>query len=142
MNANEINREFISLLREAGKTNDFIVNIFWSTRREGQNILQLSGAINCLLYFKVISKKPYRWGVTANRIDELRQSNRKWFIVLLYESPNTGYLITADDVMRYLDIWALGNDGDYKVGPGSYLQYNKPFNSFYEFINSLTNHSC
>lgn len=138
MNANQIRGEFISLLRQAGEKNGFRCQ-FWyhGTRRRGRNIIELSGSISCLIYFHVRSEKPYRWGVTANRINELNQSGRKWFLVLLYESPNTGYLITAEDVNHYLSIWPLGNDGDYKVGPDSYLRFNRPFPSFFEFLNSL-----
>ena len=105
-----------------------------------RNIIELSGSMNCLIYFKVRSEKPYRWGVTKNRIDELNQSDMKWVLVLLYESPNTGYLITAGDLNRYLSIWPRGSDGDYKVAPGSSLQFNNiPFHSFSEFLNSLIN---
>jgi hypothetical protein len=138
MNARQIQNEFISLLRQAGENNDFRCQ-FWyqSTRRMSRNIIELSGSINCLIYFKVRSEEPYRWGVTANRIKELEQAGKKWVLVLLYESPNTGYLITAEDVNRYLSIWPLGSDGDYKVGPGSYLRFNRPFHSFSEFFNSL-----
>lgn len=142
MNANQIQAEFILLLRQAGEEKGFR-DQFWyqGTRRMSRNIIELSGAINCLIYFKVRSEGPYRWGVTANRIDELKQSGKKWCLVLLYESPNTGYLITAENVNRYLSIWPLGSDGDYKVGPGSYLQFNRPFHLFSEFLNSLLS-SC
>ena len=139
MNANQIQTEFISLLRQAGEKNGFRAQIWYQgTRRMSRNIIELSGSINCLIYFKVRSEEPYRWGVTANRIDELKQSGRKWVLVLLYESPNTGYLSTAEEVNRYLSIWPLGSDGDYKVRPGSHLQFNRPpFHSFSEFLNSL-----
>ena len=148
MNANQIQSEFISLLLQNGEKQDFCCH-YWSrgTRRMSRNIIELSRSINCLIYFKVISKKSYnsyKWGVTANRIDELKQSDMKWVLVLLYESASTGYFITAEDVNRYLSlsIWPLGRDGDYKVATGSYLQFNKkPFQSFSEFLNSLVN-SC
>lgn len=140
MNAKQIQAEFISLLNHAGVNNAFRCQ-FWNqgTRRISRNIADLSGSIDCLVYFKVRSEQPYRWGVTANRINELKQSGRKWVLVLLYESPRTGYFITAKDVEHYLSIWPLGNDGDYKVGPGSYLKFNKPFCSFPEFLGSLLN---
>ena len=93
--------------------------------------------INCLIYFKIRSEEPYRWGVTANRINELGQANKNWVLVLLYESPHNGYLITETEVKSYLSIWPLGADGDYKVEPGSYLRHNRPFHSFTDFINSL-----
>ena len=139
MNANQIQTEFASLLRQAGEEKGFRAQ-FWyqGTRRTSKNIIELSGSINCLIYFKVRSEEPYRWGVTANRINELKQSGKEWYLVLLYESPNTGYLITTEDVNHYsLSIWPIGSDGDYKVGPGSYLQLNRPFHSFSEFLNSL-----
>jgi hypothetical protein len=101
------------------------------------SIVELSGSINCLVYIHVRSEKPYSWGVTKNRIEELKQSGKGWIIVLLYETPETGYLLTSNDVNRYLSIWPLVSDGDYKVQPGGYLQFNRPFNSFTEFINSL-----
>ena len=146
MNANQIQSEFISLLRQNGEKQNFSCQL-WSrgTRGMSRNIIELSGSINCLIYFKVRSKKSYNsynWGVTANRIDELKQSDMKWVLVLLYESASTGYFITAGDINRYLSlsIWPLGRDGDYKVATGSYLRFNKkPFQSFSEFLNFLVN---
>ena len=134
----KIQSEFISLLRQAGEKNGFRYQ-FWyqGTRRMSTHIIELSGSINYLIYFKVRSEEPYSWGVTANRVAELNQSGRKWVLALLYESPNTGYLITAEGVNRYLSIWPRGSDGDYKVRPGRCLRFNRPFHSFSEFLNSL-----
>lgn len=138
MTANQILSEFISLIRQIGEEKGFrCQSWFQGTRRMSRNIVELSGSINCLVYIKVRSEEPYRWGVTANRIEELKQSDKDWIVVLLYKIPGTGYLLTSNDVNRYLSIWPLGSDGDYKVGPGSYLQFNNPFNSFSEFIDSL-----
>jgi len=137
MNKDQIQSEFITLLRQTGEKNGFRCQ-FWSqgTRRMGTHIIELSGSITCLIYFHVRSEEPYSWGVTANRIAELKQSGRKWVLALLYESTNKGYLITAEDVNRYSSIWSF-HQGDYKVGPGRRLRFNKPFHSFSEFINSL-----
>jgi len=136
----EISREFISLLKQAGEARGFRCSPWYGgTRRISRNIIEILGSLNCLVYFKVRSGEPLRWGVTVNRIEELNRSDKKWFIVLLYESPETGYLLSSDDVNRYRSIWALGRDGDYKVGPGSYLQFNRPFNSFAEFVVRLIN---
>jgi hypothetical protein len=134
----QILSEFSSLLRQAGETRGFRCQLWLGgTRRKSRHLVELSGSINCLVYIHVSSKKTYHWGVTANRIEEFRQSGKGWIIVLLYETPETGYFLTSNDVNRYLSIWALARDGDYKVQPGSYLQFNKPFNSFSEFIDSL-----
>ena len=138
MTANQILSEFISLIGQTGEIQGFRCQLwFQANRRMSNNIVDLSGSVNCLVYIKVRSEKPYRWGVTANRIGELRKSGKDWVIVLLYETPETGYLLTSNDVNRYLSIWPLGSDGDYKMGPGSYLQFNRPFRSFKEFIDSL-----
>jgi len=140
MNASQIKSKFILLLNQAGESNNFRC-YYWDKgmRRTNNNIniIELSGSLNCLIYFKVRSEKPYRWGITANRINELKQSNIKWNLILFYESPRTGYFITAEEVNHYLSIWPLGRDGDYKVAPGKCLQFNKPFNSFSEFLNFL-----
>jgi len=89
------------------------------------------------VYFKVRSAEPYRWGVTANRLRELKQSRKKWVVVLLFESAETGYFLESGDVDNYMSIWPIASDGDYKVEPGTYLQYNKPFHSFSEFLAEL-----
>jgi len=139
MNATQLSIEFISLLDQAGKSKNFNCQPWYGgTRRHSRNILEITGSINCLIYYKVRSAEPCRWGVTANRLRELDRAGRRWFLVLLYVLPYTGYLISAEDVKRYLPIWPLGADGDYKVGTGSYLQFNRPFSSFSQLINSLT----
>lgn len=138
MDEHQISNEFFSLLRQDGEIRGFTCQFgYGSSRRLSRKIIELSGSINCLLYFKVRSSEPYRRGVTANRINELNQSGKRWYLVLLYESAQSGYLLTSEEVSRYLSIWALGRDGDYKVGPGSYLQFNQPFHSFSEFLMSL-----
>jgi len=139
MNANRIMNEFISLLRQTGEGQGFRCQPWQGTRRMSNNIVELSSSIDCLVYIKVRSEEPWRWGVTANRIDELRRSGKKWIVVLLCGTPETGYLLTPNDVDRYIrqGIWPLGRDGDYKVATGSYLQFNRPSHSFTEFLNDL-----
>jgi len=138
----QIKRGFISLLRQSGQNNDFECQ-FW----HGGNILEISGSMNCLVYLKVSSADP-RWGVTANRTDELHDSGKKWFLVLLQRSPQTGYFFAVEDVERSLSIpkgesgyWYRSKDGDYKVGAADTLQFSQPFRSFSEFLNSLLS-SC
>jgi len=61
MNAKQIQAEFISSLSRAGENNAFQCRL-WNqgAGRGGRNIAELSGAINCLVYFKVRSEQPYR----------------------------------------------------------------------------------
>lgn len=137
MNGSQIHRAFVGLIKQAGEKYGFNSQNWKGARGRNINILELSGSINCMIYFKIRSEEPYRWGVTANRITELGQTGKNWCLVLLYESPNNGYLISEKEVKSYLSIWPLGADGDYKVEPGSYLRHNRPFHSFTDFVDSL-----
>ena len=138
----DIRKQFISLLQKVGKRRGFQCRKYISKKRDTKNIIELFGHINCLLYFKIRSGVPYRWGVTKTRIDELRDSGERWLVVLLYETVDNGYLLTANDVGRYIkeNLWPLGRDknkNEYKIRPGSTLQYNDPFHSFVDFIRAV-----
>ena len=139
-----IQKKFILLLNEIGKGKGFLCQRYESRIRRTSNIIELAGYLNCLLYFKIRSEEPYRWGVTKSRIEELQASGKKWFIVLLFETPKNGYLLTSQDVERYIkeSLWPMGrgkNKNEYKIRTGKTLQYNHPFHTFEDFINSLRN---
>jgi len=131
-------------LQQYGEKYNFNVDLWYRgedyprIRRISKHIIKLTGSINCLIYVKARSKKPYFWGVTANRLEEIKQSGKPWAIVLLCETAQTGYFLTANDTSRYIteSIWPLSIDGDCKVSP-SKLRYNIPFSSFNEFIELL-----
>ena len=111
-----------------------------SVTRSGisQNVWELDGSVQCLLYVKGRGEAPYRWGVTANVVERLKKQKRKWFTVLLYESKDTGYLLSSTDVLYYIkNVWPLGDDGDYKPASGTYLSRNAPFTSFNGCVRAL-----
>jgi hypothetical protein len=92
----------------------------------------------CLLYVKARSAQHIRWGVTANVISRLKDQTLPWWVVLLYFTHESGYLLTAGDVSYYIkNVWPLGADGDYKPSEGTYLGRNNPFNSMALMINEL-----
>ena len=65
----------------------------------------------------------------------LNQQRLKWFVVLLYESEDHGYFLTADDVGYYIrTTWPIGKDGDYKPATGSYLANHSPFSSIDQLL--------
>jgi len=139
-----IQKEFFLSLEEIGKEKDFRCQRYESRIRRGSNIIELDGYLNCLLYFKIRSEKPYYWGATKSRIEELQASGKKWFIVLLFETPKNGYFLTSKDVERYINegLWPMGrgkNINEYKISTGKTLQYNHPFHTSDDFINSLIN---
>jgi len=133
------------LLEEIGKEKDFCFQRYESKRRWTKNIIKLNGSLNCLLYFKIRSEEPYRWGVTKSRIEELQVSGKKWFVVLLFETPKNGYLLTSKNVKQYINegLWPMGRDkknkNEYKICRGKPLQNNYHFSTFEDFINSLIN---
>ena len=137
---NQVKDEFISQLKRAGEKHGYKCKTWKKQGRLIDNIVELSGSINCLVYFKVRSEKPYRWGVTKNRIDELMKSGKKWLLILLYESSTSGYLITSQDVYNYTSKskWSLGADGDYKVGSNIQSQASASFNTSSLFLKMLT----
>ncbi len=138
----KIHQDFISLLRKYGAKRGFQCNEYESKLRKTNNIIELKGNINCLIYCKIRSGPPYQWGITTNRINELKSSRKKWFIILLFETSNNGYLLTANDVERYLNekLWPIGSDrnkNEYKISRGKTLKYNKPFENFLDLLEKL-----
>jgi hypothetical protein len=103
-----------------------------------QNVFEVTGSPECLLYVKGRGEAPYRWGVTANVVERLKRQKQRWFTVLLYETKETGYLLSSADVLHYIkNVWPLAGDGDYKPASGTYLACNAPFTSFNEFVRTL-----
>ena len=132
-----IHNEFINLFYKTGLNRHFKVEKwFEGSGSVSDNIIDINGSLNFLLYFRIRSEKPYTWEATKNRIQELRHSGRKWFFVLLFETANTGYFLTSDDVDNYIykNIWPLKNNGAYGVQTGKYLQFNQPFYSFHDLL--------
>lgn len=135
--------EFKSLARQIGEKQGFDWDRWYQgtgrlkryTAHPSENIVEFSGSINCLAYIKVRSEKPYTWGITANHIRRFEQSGKDWMVVLLYETPNTGYLLSADDVARKSSAWSI-KQGDYKVNPRN-IDYRKPFISIDQLFQRL-----
>lgn len=96
-----------------------------------QNVIDVTGGLDCLLYIKGRGEAPYKWGVTANVINRLCGQSRQWFVILLYESAETGYVLTPLQIAENIShVWPLGRDGDYKPSSGTYLNVSSPFSTF------------
>jgi hypothetical protein len=64
-----------------------------------------------------------------------------WFVILLFDSSETGFILTYDDVRNYIrNIWPLGADGDYKPATGTYLSDNSPFYFIDLLIEQIQSH--
>lgn len=139
----KLRNNVLSLLERFGNERAFRCEKYESKTQKTQNVVELSGSMNCLLYFKTRSGKPYTWGVTRAVIQELRNSGTKWFLALFFETPANVYLLTQPDIENYVQhrLWHLGknekNRGDYKPSPGKALQFNQPFGTFEDFVRTL-----
>ena len=103
-----------------------------------RNVFNFSGNFESLIYVKGRATKPHRWGVTKNVVRRLEAQNIPWFVILLFDTPETGYLLSQSDVEYYISsVWPLGSDGDYKPATGSYLSNNSPFNSIDMFVDQI-----
>ena len=103
-----------------------------------RQVFEIASSKNCLFYVKSRSAYPFKWGVTANVIDRLNNQDLPWFVILLFLSHKTGYLLSSNDVSYYIkNVWPLAADGDYKPAERTYLQKNNPFNSLKECIDQL-----
>lgn len=103
-----------------------------------QNVFEFTAQGNILLYVKGRAEEPLRWGVTANVVQRLQSQAKPWFVILLFESHSQGYLLSQTDVEYCIgSVWALGKDGDYKPGSGSYLSRKQPFYSIQGFMDAI-----
>ena len=104
-----------------------------------RNVFEYSGRKKVLLYVKGRAQEPYRWGVTKNVIQRLRNESKPWIVVLLLDSHEKGYLLTSRDTDHYIndDVWPLGADGDYKPATGSYLANNSRLYSLDSIVNEI-----
>ena len=123
--------EFIRRLRA-------LPNYNVSSSSISSNVFRLSGNFESLIYVKGRAEEPHRWGVTKNVVKRLEDQNIPWFVILLFNTPETGYLLTQRDVGSYISsVWPLGSDGDYKTATGSYLSNNLPFHSMGIFLDQI-----
>jgi len=104
-----------------------------------RNVFEYSNELKIFLYIKGIAQRPYKWGVTENVIQRLKDESKPWIVILLFESEETGYLLTSKDTLGYINnkIWPLAKDGDYKPASGSYLANNSPLYSIEAFVNRI-----
>lgn len=117
--------KFINSLLEIGKKENFQIKKYINRGRSTNNIVELSGKINCLVYFHICTKEPLRWGVTKSRIEELKNSVKEWFLVFLYDPPAyRGFILAENDTHLHINegLWPMGKDNknknEYKIRPG------------------------
>jgi hypothetical protein len=122
--------EFYRLLDDGGRRNGIHATLWAPDGRVGEHLFRLTGALNLVLYVKVRTEGPPFWGLTANRLQLLRDSKKEWRVVLLFESPSYGYAFKPAEVEENIKkgLWRLASDGDYKVHQADVAE-RQPFTS-------------
>ena len=85
------------------------------------------------------SNKNQNWGVTENLIQKLQEQSKKWFLVLLSETPLPNFILTANNVNQIIENkkWKVSN-GNYKTTTLS-LSDNYKFSSINDLRNKINN---
>lgn len=133
--------QFTQQLQDKLKKADIRITRWTGGKRQSANILILKFPHEgLLLYVKVRSKQPGFWGLTRNRVAEIEETGLRWYAVLLLASPEFGYLLPAEEILRRIrqEEWKLSNDGDYKINEGKTLDTSFGFSSLNELLDLLS----
>lgn len=122
----------------------------WASRRGygvdfpagGRNFVRICGDRGAVLYVKVRSAGQGFWGLTKNLVDSLSESEQRWAVVLLVQSPDTGFLLPEFDVQHGCETrWTLGRDGDYKLNAPKDVDQRNRFECVGECLERLVGQS-
>ena len=111
MNGNQLVRE---LKKELSKSQDFSVTQSIISKRG--KVFQLHGKVNAFIYVHAIASRRHYWGITKNTVDKIQTQRNPWCVILLYESKNTGYVISSAEYHKRIKegLWPY-KQGDYKI---------------------------
>jgi hypothetical protein len=99
---------FIRRLQEIGKRHGFDTERWKDEAWKNEHVQSLTGSIDCLLWLHVSSSVHYRFTLLRPRLQTVyktcggRRRTRPWYVVLLVGNEETSYLLTADDVLKYV----------------------------------------
>lgn len=111
MNGNQLVRE---LIKDLSKIPD--LNVTKSSISKMGRVFQLHGKVNAFIYVHAIAPSPHHWGITKNTVDKIETQQNPWCVILLYESKNTGYVISSAEYRKRIKegLWPY-KQGDYKI---------------------------
>lgn len=134
MNGNQLVRE---LEKELAKSQDFSVTQS-SISRMGR-VFQLHGKVNGFVYVHAIASRRHYWGITKNTVDKIETRRSSWCVILLYESKNTGYVISSAEYHKRIKegLWPY-KQGDYKISEKKSLFGIPNFSTVDELVGLLS----
>ena len=117
MNGNQLVRE---LIKDLSKIPD--LNVTKSSISKMGRVFQLDGKFKGLIYVKTIASSRHYWGITKNTVDKIEIQRNPWCVILLYESKNTGYIISSAEYHKRIKegLWPFAQ-GDHKISEGKSL---------------------
>ncbi len=130
MTGNQLVRE---LKKELSKSQDFTVTQSSISKRG--RVFQLHGKVNGFIYVHVIASRPHHWGITKNTVDKIQTQRSPWCVILLYESKNTGYVISSAQYRKRIKegLWPFAQ-GDHKISEGKSLSGIPNFSTVDELV--------
>ena len=123
--------EFIQRLKQRAEISAFAMTPWFKPGRTREWTAQLSGTVNALIHVQAATGTQGRWQVPKDIVDDFAGSGRKWAIVLLQKTSQTGYLVPAQEVRRRAESgeWPF-HGGSYKVTEGPTLHSEYYFKEF------------
>ena len=134
MDGNQLVQELIKdLSKIKGLT---VTNSEISKKRK---VFQLSGKLNGFIYVKAIAGCRHNWGITINTVDKIETRKRPWCVILIYESKQTGYVISYNEYHEKVgkDLWPSAQ-GDYKISERKSLVETPGFSTVDELVGLLS----
>ena len=123
--------EFVQRLKQRAEISEFTLTPRFKPGQTREWTAHLTGSVNALLHVQAATGAQGSWRVSKEIVDDLAGSGRKWAIVLLVRTSQTGYLLPALEVRRRTDSgeWAL-HGGTYQVTEGPTLHSEYFFKEF------------
>ena len=123
--------EFVQRLKQRAEISEFALTPWFKPGRTREWTAQLTGSVNALLHVQAASGSLGKWHVPKDIVDDFAGSGRKWAIVLLLRTSQTGYLLPGQEVRRRGESgeWSL-HGGTYHVTEGATLHSECYFKEF------------
>jgi hypothetical protein len=87
-----------------------------------------------ILYVKQDNNRYGWWGINRNQLQALKNSQQKWYLILLDGSDGASHMLTEEDVDKGINTFGWkGSETDYEVHPHefvfqrSFMTYNELF---------------